>query len=377
MAQKPKPYVYELEGDNPLVAYKIQPGLRLQDIIRRNIEKGGKPLGYNKLENLTNELVIAHSVYDLRNIEDKIKIRDKPYKIPLILQPFAEEVIAELKNKHPDAFPGPVMSCKFGSNGELNIVRGNYFHFFACEKSFNRVPADYAGNPSGFPEGKTLAEIVKDGKLLSRNDMVSYIGLAFFMVDSESRLGFVQRGKGTSIVSGLAVSGGTPPFKDYKTWVDDRLKENGQEGISLENRIPLYEQAKELIGPNKPCAYGFFSPNFSFPEYIESNIAIELSEEFKLKQRDYEVVQYHVVDNKMWIPDSAPFIAVVIRTKKPWEKIANDCYGDPKVIREHPIMYSIRANPNVWNSLIDTMRIHETTAYLGSVIVENIQQGKY
>lgn len=377
MKQKSIPYIYKLDRSSHLVVYRIQPGLRLQDLIRKNIKEGGTPLRDDTLKNLTNELVILHSVSDLRNIEDKIHIKDEPYEIPAILQPFAEEVIAELQRKNPSAFPGPVMSSRFGSDGEINIVRGNYFQFFACEKSFDKIPADYARNPSGFPEGKTLAEIVREGKLLSRNDMVNYLGVAFFIIDSENRLGFVQRGKGNTVVSGLAVSGSTPPFVDYTTWVDDRLKENGQKDVPLEARIPLYEKARELMGPKKPCAYGFFSPNFSFPEYIERNIAKELKEEFKLEPRDYQIVQYHIVKNQMWIPDSVPFIAAVIRAKKPWEKIASDCYGDANVINEHPVVFSIAATPKAWNSLIDTMRIHETTAYVGSVIVNDMHRGKY
>ena len=95
MRQKSKYHVYELEGGDHLRAYRIQPGFRLPDLIRKNIEKGGIPLGHDTLERLANDLVIVHSVSDLRSIEDKIHIKDEPYEIPAILQPFADEVVAE------------------------------------------------------------------------------------------------------------------------------------------------------------------------------------------------------------------------------------------------------------------------------------------
>ena len=87
MRQKSKYHVYELEGGDHLRAYRIQPGFRLPDLIRKNIEKGGIPLGHDTLERLANDLVIVHSVSDLRSIEDKIHIKDGSKTKTLIVHP--------------------------------------------------------------------------------------------------------------------------------------------------------------------------------------------------------------------------------------------------------------------------------------------------
>ncbi len=79
----------------------------------------------------------------------------------------------------------------------------------------------------------------------------------------------------------------------------------------------------------------------------------------------------------MWINDSVPFIAVVVRANISWDEIARRCYGEQEVINEHPVLYTINENPNAWSKLMDIFPTYPTTAFMGLRIIEDISSEKY
>lgn len=360
-----KKYTHTFPNGTKLEAFSLDPQLDPEDIIRQNLQ--AKPLGVAKLEELVQQFPIVQDVDDLGKIETIIV--DDPYTVPIVLQPFAQVVIKELLRKSPNMFPGPIIRYSPAEKGGMTLSRANYFDFLATNRSFDKVPADYAGNPHGLPEGKTLVEIVNEGKILGRGDMVNYLGQAFFVI-ADGQFGFVQRAAGLGIVAGIpAVAGGTPPFDDYKTRADKLLR--GVEGLTEKQRERIYANAKAQSGPNSKEPVGFFAPDFSFSRYIAGETAKEMKEEFLLEPEEFKIVRYKLVENLTSSTASTPFIATVIKTDKSWSQIADECYGDPQVIKEHPVLFAVEADPRVLTSLVSQMRMHDATAYIGCKAVED------
>lgn len=362
-----KYFTHTFSDGTTLEAFSVDPNTDPEEMTRESLK--GKPLGESSLEELAKLFPIPFDVDDLRKI--KTTIVDNPYHIPEVLKPFAQEVITEQLRRNPSMFPGPIMAYQRDGD-EIVLRRANYFDFLATNRAFDCVPAGYANNPHHLPEGKTLAEIVSEGKIITRGEMVNYLGQAFPVV-ADGQLGIVQRAKGLGIVAGVpALAGGTPPFDDYATRADAMLR--GVE-LSSEAREKVYVNARKQFGPNSKKPVGFFAPDFSFPGYIAAETAKEMKEEFLLEPDEFRVICYMLTENLTTGTASTPSIATVIVTDKSWSKIADHCYGNAGVIKEHPVIYAVEASPSAMKGLINGMSMHDATAYLGYKAVEKLSTG--
>lgn len=363
-------FTHRFSDGTLLEAFSVDPHTDPEEVVKANLAKPA--LGQAALESLAKQLPVVFDVTDLREVPTVII--DQPYEVPEVLRPFSAVVVQELLAKNPSMFPGPIIAYARREEG-MELRRANYFDFLSTNRSFDKVPANYAGNPSQLPESKTLAEIVNEGRVLTRADMVNYLGQAFFVI-ADGQLGYVQRATGLGIAAGIpATAGGTPPFDDYHTRASAMLR--GVSGLTDEQRTVIYANARKNFGPESQCPVGFFAPDFSFPDYIIKETAKEMNEEFLMKPEEFDVVRFKVTENMTLGTASTPFIATVIRTTLSWSTLAERCYGNPGVIKEHPIIYALEASPKAIAALVDQMCMLDLAAYMGHLVTQEAEAGKY
>ncbi len=377
MESKSNKHIHTLPDGTRLTAYSVDPDLQqsgIQKIVEANLQK---PLGQAALAELAQQYPIIHNVEDLNHL--KTEIVDNSYQIPVVLRPFADAVVAERLAINPSMFPGPIMSCTF-TEGGMVLSRANYFDFLGTNGSFEQVPANYADNPHHLPEGKTLAEIVNEenvvseGNSLTRADMVNYLGQAFVVV-ADGQLGFVQRASGMGVVANVpALAGGTPPFDDYQTRTAAMLKD-----VKLSDAVrkQIYANAKAKFGPESANPVGFFAPGFNFADYITAETAKEMMEEFCLQPNEFIIDNYILLENRTNGNDSTSAIGTVVKTHLGWDKIADRCYGNPGVIKEHPLIYAVEATPLAFSAVIDNMAMYDGTARIGYEAVRQLRLNFY
>src|SRR3989338_3662780 len=319
-------YTHHLENGVHLRAFSLDDKIDPQAVVLRNYEV--PPLGVKALSSFKKRYPIIQKVSSLCHIPTAIG--DVPYEIPEALGPFKEGVVDRRLFSNPSLFDGPIIHFRRSQVKYDGIVlsRAGYFDFLATNGAYNQVPAEAGGNPYGLPEGKTLADIVREGKILQEDQMVNYLGQAFLII-ANGEMGMVQRAKGMGVVAGIpAVAGATPRWDDYKTRADIMLR--GVE-IDAAARERIYMQANQEFGPGSETPVGFFAPGFTFADYIQDETARELREEFRLFPGEYSIQQYLLVDDRGFTSSSMPFLGTFVTTPLSWDEIAKRCLGDPEV----------------------------------------------
>ena len=87
-----------------------------------------------------------------------------------------------------------------------------------------------------------------------------------------------------------------------------------------------------------------------------------MKKEYKLNSDEFTIGGCYLLDDKR----SHPFVAIEIFTEFSTKKLAEMCFGDEKVNKEHNILYSI--TPNAINDFIDRFPLLYSTAYVLNMV---------
>lgn len=223
---------------------------------------------------------------------------DGAYQVPEPLRAYRQAIQKDWDSKK--RFNGPVLIAQGEIRTPLKVVQGGYYDFAATKLSDE--PAKLL--PEIYAQGKTIEQILVENGI-SPEARAKYFGLAHLMWPSKgSDFLMVERAKGMGIASStdanrlIATPGSTPDLVLNKLGLDKGL------GVR---------------------------------EYWDYHLADEMQDEFHLNKGDFWVSSVDLFEDTKLIP----FGTVNIRTKLSTEEIAKGAFGDPRVLKEHAILYGM------------------------------------
>lgn len=221
------------------------------------------------------------------------------YQVPKPLRAYREAIQKDGDSK--GRFNGPVLITTGEIKVPLKVVQGGYYDFAATKLA--EEPAKLL--PEFYQQGKTVEDILVENGF-STEARAKYFGLGHLMWPSNGEeFLMVERAKGMGIASStddvrvIATPGSTP----------------------------------DLV-LNKP---GLKKSGFGVKEYWSYHLAEEMKDEFHLKWGDFWVGSLDLFEDRRMIP----FGTVNIHTEMPISGIAKNAYGDPRVLKEHTIIYGM------------------------------------
>ncbi|MCX6707886.1 MAG: hypothetical protein NT001_07190 [Candidatus Woesearchaeota archaeon] len=232
---------------------------------------------------------------------------DSPYVLPERFSKFAEGVIEQRKKKNQNPTDGSCMSIKGwhkDSNGLiLNVKQLGYFNFIATNGSMD-IPFKDLDPSFNYEEGKRTwrdYEIV-DGRVKGPADslMSNMLGLGFIITaygeDGREYFIFARRGNNLAVEGGtIGILGGTPE------WIDAD---------------------------------------------INVNIKKEMRDELLLNNDEFDVKGCHFAEDYTRAPDIFAHINITgNKTPLTIQTIAQRCYGNPGVMKEHDRIYAVPVEP--------------------------------
>ena len=184
----------------------------------------------------------------------------------------------------------------------LKVIQGGYYDFAATKLADE--PAKLL--PEFYPAGKTVLDILRDNQI-SPEARAKYFGLAHLMYPSNGEeFLLVERAKGMGIASST----------------DD-------------NRLVATPGSTPDLVLNKP---GLTKPGFGVKEYWSYHLAEEMKDEFHLKWGDFWVGSIDLFEDR----DLIPFGTINMETGMSVADIARGAFGDPRVLKEHTIVYGMQ-----------------------------------
>jgi len=250
--------------------------------------------------------------------ELKVDVVDTLYAVPPVLQPYRAALGVKL-----DSMTYPNGKKKY-HNGNIAVVdspvkmpirlhKGGYYDFKATQ--LDAVPGDLL--PDVYPASKTLEELMPEYEI-TNNQRARYLCLAFIMLPNNGKeVSLVQRAKDLGIAADcMAVSGGTPPFRE-----------------------------------------DFLRQGFNFQEFYEDQIAEEMKEEYSLQGDEFNITCMYVLEDERILPH----VAVEIVTPLTTRELAQRNYGNKKTIEEHPVLYGMKTE--AINTLIARFNQLPSVAY--------------
>lgn len=329
MTTKYPSYEHDLGNGLLLEAYSLNPKINKLDLEGMILSKDGKSEPVD-LCDIAKDILVVAELNSLKGLE--INVSDEVYSVPKQLQSYRSLLGDENERRrrieayrckagNVDAlqdlyaiFNGSVLVIKGDVKLPLGICRGGFFDFKATE--LIAIPSLLL--PEVYPTGETISKLLpKYG--LDINQLARYLAFAFIVLLSNGEeVSFVHRAKGLGIAPDcMAISGATPYFHE-----------------------------------------DFFKKGFNFQQYFESEVKREIREEYKLLPHEFTIGKCYLTDDKK----SIPCVAIEIITYLSTHEIAERCYGDIKVNREHTILYSV--NRNAIPMLISRFPLDYYTAYV-------------
>lgn len=311
MVSKQATYEIDLGNGLSLHAFAIDPAITAADLAGMLSSRDGTAPKFD-LKSLEANLRMKAIVPSLSGLE--VAVSDERYVVPEQFRPYREALEDGLLRR--GMFNGPVMVVKGVLGNQLTLCRGGFFDFKATQLS--AIPAEVL--PNSYPQGKTIGDLLPEyGLDVSR--MARYLGFAFVMMPNNGdELSFVQRAKGMGIAADImALSGATPPFHE-----------------------------------------DFFKTNFDSAGYFRGVVERELMEEFKLPSKEFGIKTCYLIDDIK----SVPSVAVEIVTPVTTGEIAARVYGDPEAMKEHPVVFSIKADVGAVSALLNRFPLLYHSAYV-------------
>lgn len=224
----------------------------------------------------------------------RLVVHEGAYQVPASLRQYREAVGKKWESE--GKFNGPVLIATKDIKFPLNVIQGGYFDYAATR--LNEEPAKLL--PNEYPAGKTVEAILAETGF-KNEDRARYFGMAHLIWPSNGdEFILVQRAKGMGIAADCLSSPGSTPDIDL----------------------------------SKP---GIKKPGFGIRDYWSHHFAEEMNEEFHLKWGDFWLGGIPVFDDAK----SCPFGAANIFTDISARQISERAYGDPRVLKEHSIIYSM------------------------------------
>jgi len=355
-------YKHDMGNGLYLEAFSLDPKIGTAELEEMVVKRDGK--ADFDLQRLGKRVSWAGRVDSLGDL--RFRGVNKQYQVPEVLQAYrqAREPVLDAQGKENR----DVCILDGKLSGEINLFRGGYYDYMATK--VEEIPANlgaelgwaseilepfqklkglntantgsstlnsvleqiekYANGHTSITEqyvpGESVGDLIEQG-VMTNDQRARYLCFTFMLMPSNGKeFGFVQRAKGMGIASDcMSPSGSTPQF-------DER----------------------------------FFDPGFDdFQRFYADEVQREMNEEFRLEGNEHNIDEIYLFDDK----PSIPSMTAVIKTPLSTREIAERCYGNEEVIKEHPLLFAIEANPKAVVSLVDNMLLHDATAYMGHKIV--------
>jgi len=286
-------YRHDLGRGLYIDAFSLDPELtsdKLSEIVCTTDGKG--KLVSKKVSSEIRHMAHLDSLFELTF--DYLGLLGDLYQVPECLREYRESIQADWDSK--GRFNGPVIIVQGELKNPLRVVQGGHYDFAATKLS------DEPGKllPNKYPQGKTVEDIlVANG--MSIEERARYFGLAHLMWPSNGKeFLLVRRAKGMGIADDVISTPGSTP---------------------------------DLV-LNKP---GLKKPGFGVKEYWSYHLAQEMKDEFHLLWGDFWLGGLDLYEDDLM----TPFGAINIFTELSIAEIARQAYDDPRVLKEHDILYSM------------------------------------
>lgn len=290
MSKQIASYKHDLGDNLYLNAYSLDPQVN-EDNLRAIVSSiDGK--ANQDLEALSKTVIQTDHVISIKDL--RLEPIEGSYHVPEPLKPYREAIQKKWDSK--GRFNGPVIIATGDIKVPIRVVQGGYYDFAATK--LTDQPAKLV--PDVYQEGKTVEDILNENGV-SIEERAKYFGFAHIMWPSNGEeFLLVQRAKGMGIAGDCISTPGSTPD----------------------------------IVLAKP---GLKKPGFGIDEYWSHHFAEEMKDEFHLLWGDFWTGDIPLFDDKKMIP----FGAINIHTKLSAKEIAEKAYGDPRVLKEHSILYSM------------------------------------
>jgi len=244
------------------------------------------------LEALSKTVIQTDQVGSIKDL--KLEPREGNYQVPAPLKPYRDAIQKDWDSK--GRFNGPVIIATGDIKVPIRVIQGGYYDFAATKLADQ--PAKLV--PDVYREGQTVEDVLNEHGV-SIEERAKYFGFAHMMwpLDGKEFL-LVQRAKGMGIAGDCISTPGSTP---------------------------------DLV-LNKP---GLKKSGFGIDEYWSYHFAEEMKDEFHLLWGDFWIGDIPLFEDKRMIP----FGAVNIHTQLSAKEIAEKAYGDPRVLKEHTVLYSM------------------------------------
>ena len=290
MSSEPVTYRHDLGKGLYLTAFAIDPKIT-QDELRAIVSSlDGKP---NDLEALSGTIVRTDRVRSIQDLQ--LEPVSGAYKVPKPLERYRRGIKEDWDKK--GRFNGPVLIATGEIVNPLKVIQGGYYDYAATK--LTDEPAKLL--PEDYPAGKIVEDILNDNGI-DLNQRARYFGFSHLMWPSNGKeFLLVQRAKGMGI-AGDCIS--TPGSTVDVVLNSPRLKKS----------------------------------RFSIRDYWSYHFAEEMKDEFNLRWGDFWTGVINLFDDKKMIP----FGAINIITELSTEEIARRAFGDPRILKEHTVLYSMQ-----------------------------------
>ncbi len=302
-------YKHDLGGGLYLNAFAIDPKMT-EDELRTIVNSldGKANLNLEDLSKIIIKTDYVRSIHELKLIPESGK-----YEVPEPLKHYRETIQRDWDSK--GRFNGPVLIATGKIINPLKVIQGGYYDYAAT-----RLPDQPSKLlPDIYPEGETIEDILKKNNI-NLEARARYFGFAHLMWPSNGKeFLLVQRAQGMGIAGDCMSTPGSTPD----------------------------------IVLDKP---GVKKQGFGVDEYWSYHFAEEMKDEFHLGWGDFWTEDIHLFDDKKMIP----FGAINIFTNLSTKEIAEKAFGDPKVLKEHTILYSMQ--PEVISELLQRYPLFSSVA---------------
>ena len=290
MSSEPVTYKHDLGEGLYLTAFAIDPEIN-RDKLRAIVSSlDGKP---NDLEALSGTIVRTDRVRSIQDLQ--LEPVSGAYKVPKPLERYRRGIKEDWDKK--GRFNGPVLIATGEIVNPLKVIQGGYYDYAATK--LTDEPAKLL--PEDYPAGKIVEDILNDNGI-DLNQRARYFGFSHLMWPSNGKeFLLVQRAKGMGI-AGDCIS--TPGSTVDVVLNSPRLKKS----------------------------------RFSIRDYWSYHFAEEMKDEFNLRWGDFWTGVINLFDDKKMIP----FGAINIITELSTEEIARRAFGDPRILKEHTVLYSMQ-----------------------------------
>ncbi len=289
--------------------------------------------------------------------EMDVKIFPHSYSVPEPLQPYREafgnrlDALRKLGAEMPKNGPVAIIVGEVGL--PLVLVQGGYYDFKATETQ--AVPSKLEEDLEIAP--KILNGLIKLKESTGGNLLAPTIDAFTRLADSYEKIkGIYGKGKTIRVL-----------FDEWKIPETKRARYLGCAHMLFadDDRELLFVQRARHLGVAADCISSPGSTpdpklkkGFNLGNFMKKHLDQEMEEEFGLEPEEFKISGYTFYDDR----DNMPFMAVRISTDLSTKQIAERCFGNLEVLKEHYVLYAIPSN-NI-AEVLESVSTFPTIAYI-------------